>query len=322
LLIWVLVGFFLAADWALVIVLNKRMLAYVHPVPLNLLLRGATLVGLVCMTVPLTAFGWWDLDFGLTAEAAGYIAISAVVTWVIAFNAYYYALRAGRASVVAPITATDPIWAALFAPIFLGSSLEPLVILGLLVATSGIVLIARWMSAQPGELLEAAAVPVVAVAEGDAGASGGGALGVVALSTIAAAGWGLGPVAIELAENANGGASASMMLGSQMLGALLLGGILLVRRSPLLVRPLAAERRRFLMLLLASGVLEAVFAVLYYLIIEALGAVLTLLITATSPVFAILGGAILLREPVGRRLWIAAAVTMGGVMIATLARVV
>jgi drug/metabolite transporter (DMT)-like permease len=318
----VLVGFFLAADWALVIVLNKRMLAFVHPVPLNLLLRVATLVGLVCMTVPLTAFDWWDLDFGLTAEAAGYIAISAVVTWVVAFNAYYYALRAGRASVVAPITATDPIWAALFAPIFLGSSLDPLVLLGLLVATSGIVLIARWMSAQPGELLEAAAVPVVAVAEEGAGASGGGALGVVALSTIAAAGWGLGPVAIELAENANGGASASMMVGSQMLGAVLLGGILLVRRSPLLVRPLAAERRRFLMLLLASGVLEAIFAVLYYLIIEALGAVLTLLITATSPVFAILGGAILLREPVGRRLWIAAAVTMGGVMIATLARVV
>jgi drug/metabolite transporter (DMT)-like permease len=320
---WVLVGFFLAADWALVIVLNKRMLAFVHPVPLNLLLRIATLVGLVCMTVPLTAFGWWDLDFGLTAEAAGYIAISAVITWVVAFNAYYYALRAGRASVVAPITATDPIWAALFAPILLGAELDPLVIVGLVVATVGIVLIARWMSAEPGELLEAAAVPVVAVAAEGAGASGShaGALGVVALSTIAAAGWGLGPVAIELAENANGGASASMMVGSQTLGALLLAGILLVRRSPLLVRPLAAERRRFLLLLLASGVLEAVFAVLYYLIIEAIGAVLTLLITATSPVFAILGGAILLREPVGRRLWIAAAVTIGGVVIATLARV-
>jgi drug/metabolite transporter (DMT)-like permease len=321
----VLVGFFLAADWALVIVVNKRMLAFVNPLPLNLLLRFVTIVALLCTTVPLTVFGWWDLGFGLSGAAAGYIALSAVITWVVAFNAYYYALRAGRASVVAPITATDPIWAALFAPFFLSSSLDPLVVVGLVVATAGIVLIARWMSGEPGELLEAVAVPLEAApvpqSAGAAG-TGTGAVGVVALSTLAAAGWGLGPVMIELAENANGGASAGMMLGSQVLGALLLGGIVLVRRGPLLVRPLGTDRGRFLLLLLAAGALEATFSVLYYLIIEAIGAVLTLLITATSPVFAILGGAILLREPVGRRLWIAAAVTIGGVVIATLARVV
>ena len=74
------------------------------------------------------------------------------------------------------------------------------------------------------------------------------------------------------------------------------------------------------MLLVTAGALEAVFAVLYYLIIEAIGAVLTLLITATSPVFAIIGGAIFLKEPVGKRLAIAAAVTIGGVVIATAAR--
>jgi len=39
-------------------------------------------------------------------------------------------------------------------------------------------------------------------------------------------------------------------------------------------------------------------------------------------VFAILGGAILLKEPVGKRLWAAVALTIGGVVIATLARVV
>lgn len=318
-----LVGFFLAADWALVIVVNKRLLAFVNPLPLNLVLRFVTIVALLCTTVPLTVLEWWDLDFSITGEAAGYIAMSAVITWVIAFNAYYYALRAGRASVVAPITATDPIWAALFAPLVLASSLEPLVILGLVVATAGIVLIARWMSQEPGELLEAVAVPLEAAPVPDgAGAADTGAVGVVVLSTIAAAGWGLGPVMIELAEDANGGASAAMMLGSQVLGALLLGGIVLVRRAPFLVRPLSGDRRRFLLLLLVAGMLEATFSVLYYLIIEAIGAVLTLLITATSPVFAILGGAILLREPVGRRLWIAAAVTIGGVVIATLARVV
>jgi len=319
----VLVGFFLAADWALVIVINKRMLAFVHPLPLNLLLRFVTIVAILAMTVPLTAFGWWDLGFGLTLEAAGYIAASAVVTWIVAFNAYYYALRAGRASVVAPITATDPIWAALFAPLVLSTSLDPLVVAGLLVATTGVVLIARWMSEQPGELPEAVAVPVAAApaSPGTTSAPRTGALGVVALSTVAAAGWGLGPVIIELAENANGGASAGMIVLSQGLGALLLGGIVLVRRSPFLTGPLGADRRRLLLLLLAAGALEAVFSVLYYLIIEAIGAVLTLLLTATSPLFAILGGAVFLKEHVGRRLVVAAAITIGGVVIATLARV-
>jgi drug/metabolite transporter (DMT)-like permease len=321
----VLVGFFLAACWALIIVLNKRLLGFFNPLPLNLILRVATLVALLGITVPLTALGWWELGFGLTPAATGYIAVAAVITWAVAFNAYYYALRGGRASVVAPITATDPIWAALFAPIVLATSLDPLVVAGLLVATVGVVLIARWMAQLPGELPEAASIPVPAVPAAESsgpGAGGAGALRVVTLSTIAAAGWGLGPVVIELAENANSGASAGMMVLSQTLGVLLLGAIVLLRRGPVLMTPLGAERRRTILVLLVSAVLEAVFAVLYYLIIDAIGAVLTLLITATSPVFAILGGAVFLKEHVGRRLVIAATVTIGGVVIATLARLV
>ena len=144
---------------------------------------------------------------------------------------------------------------------------------------------------------------------------------MVVLSVVAAAGWGLGPVIIELAENANGGASAGMMVGSQALGAVLLGGH---HAGPAQPRHGAPPGRSSggasSCLLVTAGALEAVFAVLYYLIIEAIGAVLTLLITATSPVFAIIGGAIFLKEPVGKRLAIAAAVTIGGVVIATLAR--
>ena len=320
-----LVGFFLAADWALVIVINKRMLAFVHPLPLNLLLRLVTIVGLLCMTVPLTAFEWWDLSFALTPEAAGYIAISAVVTWIVAFNAYYYALRGGRASVVAPILATDPIWAALFSPIILGTVLDPLVVVGLVVATAGVVLLARWMSEESGELLEAATTPVPAAPAAGAAAPDGArtaALGVIVLSLVAAAGWGLGPVIIELAENANGGASAGMMVGSQALGAAAARGH---HAGPAQARSWCAPSAPIgggasSCCWSTAGVLEAVFAVLYYLIIEAIGAVLTLLITATSPVFAIIGGAIFLKEPVGKRLAIAAAVTIGGVVIATAAR--
>ncbi len=320
-----LVGFFLAADWALVIVLNKRMLAFFDPLPLNLVLRLVTIVAILAATVPLTVFDWWDLGFGLKRDALLYIVAAAVVTWVVAFNAYYYALRKGRASVVSPITATDPIWAALFAPLVLGTNLDPLVVGGLLVATLGVVLIGRWMAEEQTDLPDAAALPAPAAPAAPPAAAAGGRSGVprmVALAVIAAAGWGLGPVLIELAENANGGASASMPLLSQTLGAALIGGIVLARRGPFMAAPLGPARRRMIVLLLAAGVLEAVFAVLYYLIIEAIGAVLTLLLGATSPVFALAGSAVFLKERVDRRLAAAALVTMGGVVIAILARVV
>ena len=77
-----------------------------------------------------------------------------------------------------------------------------------------------------------------AAPQATAGAGRGRGAQVVALSVITAAGWGFAPVLIELAANANGGASSGMMVGSQALGALLLGGIMLLRRSPILVRPL------------------------------------------------------------------------------------
>jgi len=317
----VLVGFFEAVCWALVVVANKRILAYVNPLPLNFLVRLVSIVGQLIMTVPLTLFGWWELGFGLTPAAAGYIAVSAVITWLVAFNTYYYALRAGRASVVAPITSTDPIWTALFAPLLLATSLGPGTVAGLLVANTGVVLIARWMGDEPGDLLEAGTMPVSAAPTGARTRAGGGALRVVVLSVATAAGWGLSPVIIELAENANGGASAGMMVGSQALGALLLGGIMLARHSRILVRPLSTEeRRRVVLLLLVAGVLEAIFSVLFYLIIDAIGSVLTVLIISTSPVFSIVGGVVLLKERFSKRLAFAAAVTIGGVVIATVAR--
>ena len=339
--------------WALVVVANKRVLAYVNPLPVNFLVRLVSVAAQLAITLPLTAFGWWDLDFGLTARAAAYIAVSATITWLIAFNAYYYALRGGRASVVAPITSTDPIWTAVFASLILGAALGPATLAGLLVANVGVVLIARWMDDVPGEALDVASVPVAAApasaweatgaaaggagstattkAQAPAGGSGAAPAGparpavaarIVALAVVTAAGWGLSPVVIELAVDANGGASAGMMVGSQVLGAAMLGAIMRLRRSPVLVRTLSAgERRRVVGLLVVAGVLEAVFSVLFYVLIDEIGSVLTVLIIATSPVFAILGGVVLLKERFGPRLALATALTVGGVVVATVARV-
>ncbi len=71
-------------------------------------------------------------------------------------------------------------------------------------------------------------------------------------------------------------------------------------------------------LIVVAGLLEASVTVLFYLCIVAIGPVLTMLIMATTPVFSIVLGVVFLRERPGLRLTIAAAVTVAGVLIATL----
>ncbi len=53
--------------------------------------------------------------------------------------------------------------------------------------------------------------------------------------------------------------------------------------------------------MVGAGVLNGLFAVLFYVLIDQIGPVLTTLIVGTSPIFAILGGMIFLRERVGVR---------------------
>ena len=142
---------------------------------------------------------------------------------------------------------------------------------------------------------------------------------LIGLALLTAAGWGLGPVFIDQAATAYGRATATMMLLSQVLGALMLGGVLLLRRTPLAARPLTPQaRRRASRLIVLAGLLEASVGVLFYLCIVAIGPVLTMLIMATTPVFSIVLGVVFLRERPGLRLTLAAAVTVAGVLIATL----
>jgi drug/metabolite transporter (DMT)-like permease len=333
---WIAAAFGMTALWALVVVVNKKVLESVSPVAVNFFIRLATVAGLLLITIPLTALDLWSNGFGINAEAAGWIALAAVATWLVAFNAYYYALRGERIAVVAPICSTDPIWTALFAWLILGATFGAATLVGMGVAMAGVVLISRWMgggAATEGSSL-AGAGALAGAAHGDVlpdgakGAAETGATGPVApsapvrlitLALLAAAGWGLGPIFIDLAAGAYGRTTATMMLLSQVLGAVMLGGVLLLRRTPLTPRPLSPpERRRAILLLVASGMLEAVVSVLFYLSIAAIGPVLTMLIMATTPVFSIVLGVALLRERPGLRLTLAAAVTVAGVLIATL----
>ena len=333
---WIAAAFGMTALWALVVVLNKKILESVTPVAVNFLIRLATIAGLLVLTVTLTVFDLWSNGFGIDAESAGWIALSAVATWLIAFNAYYYALRGERVAVVVPICSTDPIWTAFFAWLLLGSAFGVPTFIGMAVAMTGVALISRWMGeggVADGELAGAGAL--AAGAHGDVlpgrpgAATATPATGTVpptatkakliGLAVLTAAGWGLGPVFIDQAATAYGRATASMMLLSQVLGALMLGGVLLLRRAPLACRPLTpATRRQVFWLIVLAGLLEASVSVLFYLSIVALGPVLAMLIMATTPVFSIVLGVVLLRERPGLRLTLAAVVTVTGVLIATL----
>ena len=135
----------MTALWALVVVVNKKILESVTPIAVNFFIRLVAIGGLLAITVPLTVFGLWSNGFGINAAAAGWIALAAVGTWVVAFNAYYFALRGERVAVIAPITSTDPIWTAFFAWVIVGTAFGAATFAGMAVTMAGVVLISRWM---------------------------------------------------------------------------------------------------------------------------------------------------------------------------------
>jgi drug/metabolite transporter (DMT)-like permease len=313
-LVWVGVAFLAAACWGVVVVLNKQVLDYVHPIPVNFLVLLVSVASLIAVAVPLSLLHLWPLGFAMSWAAAGYVAVSAAVTWLIAFSAYYYALRSGRVGVVGPLTCTDPLFTAVFVALIVGTAIAGLTIVGLIVAVLGVALMSRWMGGGPEPhvpALEGALRPTLPASAGT----------VAALSLLTAAGWGFGPVMIELAERSVGGASTTMIVLGQAFGVVLLSPVMLARRAPLLISPLQGrDRRRVIVLLVGAGVLNALFSVLWYVLIHEIGPVLTTLITATSPIFAIVGGMVFLRERLGTKLALAAAVTLSGVFLATVPR--
>ena len=224
-LVWVGVAFLAAACWGVVVVLNKKVLDYVRPIPVNFIVLVMSVTSLVIVAVPLSLLHLWSLGFAMTWAAAGYIATGSAVTWLIAFNAYYYALRSGRVGVVGPLSCTDPLFTAVFVAVIVGTTIAGLTIVGLIVAIVGVALISRWMGAEPkphAPALEGATEPTLPASAGT----------VVALSLVTAAGWGFSPVMIELAERSTGGASTAMMVLGEAFGVVLLAPFMIARRTP------------------------------------------------------------------------------------------
>lgn len=347
LLIWVCVAFAMTAGAGAMVLVNKRLTRCLDPVATNMLVRGVAVVTIAVVTAPPTLLHLWSLTYEITWEAAGYVALIAVVGWFVAQNAYYHALRSGKVSVVAPLTSTNLLFTALWATALVGAALGNLTVAGLLIAAAGIVFIARVqrrdtvaaegpdpqqvvLEAEPDAAGETAGEPsteatAVRVAERQAAAPSRWERSVplvVLLALVSAAGWGVGPVLIQLAQESVGGTTVSMVFIAQGLGFLLLVGFVAARRTPLAARPLTVlERRRMSRLVLLIGIFEGTYAIGYYLLVQNLGPVLSAMISATTPVWAVVWGAVLLRERIDARLGAGIAVTLLGVFLATADRV-
>ncbi len=333
------VAFVAAACWGATVILNKEVLDDVAPVAVNFFVVAVSTATLAAVAVPLSLLHLWPLGLGVTWRATGYLCISAPVMWLVAFNAYFYALRSGRVGVVGPLSTTDPLFTALFATAILGAALGRFVVAGLIVTVCGVMLISRWMDVEPDDrLLEGAgprgigappgaavglvpAEPTAAAGTVAAGTVAAGTGMVVGLSLVTAAGWGFSPVLVQLAERSTGGATTTLVLLGEALGVALLAPFVIAQRGRLFAPGCGARRGRIALLLAGAGVLNAVFSVLYYVLIAEIGPVLTMLITASAPVFAIAGGVLFLHERFGRRLALGVGVTLTGVLLATLQHV-
>jgi drug/metabolite transporter (DMT)-like permease len=319
---WVIVGLAVAVGGGALPWFEKPLLAYTHPVQLNLVIRLITVVMMAVVVVPLTIFDIWSLALSTGTLAAAYIALAAFLEWVIALTAFYYALRVGTISVVTPIVAAAPIFTALFSVAFLGQSLGALVIAGIGLTVAGIAVLSRFMPVDEEPHAQPAG-DAVAVADDVRPAAGEGhrraALRVLLPSLLAAVTWGVYPVIVEAAEHAAGGPTAGMMLESQLLGAIFLTPFLFGRRArSRRARPPAHALRRTVWFFLIIGVLETMWGVLFYFLVENLGAVITGVMTAATPVFSIMGGVLIWKERLSFKAALGAAMAIAGVLVAAL----
>jgi drug/metabolite transporter (DMT)-like permease len=319
---WVIVGLAVAVGGGALPWFEKPLLAYVHPVQLNLVIRLIAVVMMTAVVVPLTIIDAWSLAFSTPPLATAYIALAAFLEWVIALTAFYYALRAGTISVVTPIVAAAPIFTALFGTLFLHQSLGALLIAGIVLTVAGIAVLSRWMPVDEEPHAQPAG-DAVAVADDTRPAPRGdrrrAALTVLLLSLLAAVTWGVYPVIVEAAENAAGGPTAGMMVESQLLGAVFLAPFVFGRRArSRRARPPADALRRTIWFFVIIGVLETMWGVLFYFLVENLGAVITAVMTAATPVFSIMGGVLIWKERLPFKAALGALLAITGVLVAAL----
>ncbi len=80
-------------------------------------------------------------NFSYPLRDVAVISFGGFVSGFLGLLLYYKAIKVGEVSVVAPIVASSPLWASLFAILFLGESFSFLKLIGTVLVVGGVVLI-------------------------------------------------------------------------------------------------------------------------------------------------------------------------------------
>lgn len=203
------------------------------------------------------------------------------------FLLFAYAAATLTASVLSVLNATAPMWGALIGALYSRQAISPRVGLGLVLGTGGVALLVGFdaVSARPGAALAIAAALVAA------------------LSYSVASAYARSAKSVEPFANAH---------GSMWAAALLVAPALAFFPSP--GTPTAGVMGAALALgILCSGV----GYVLYFKLIEDVGATSALTVTFLNPLFGILWGALFLNEVVGWYTIAGAAIVIAGTALVT-----
>jgi drug/metabolite transporter (DMT)-like permease len=159
----------------------------------------------------------------------------------------------------------------------------------------------RWAGAG----LALSGLALIALPGGDGVASGG----ALALMAAAGVGWGLYSLAGRGAADPLGATAWNFILAVPVLAVL---GLALGTGG--------ATGTGIGLAIISGGLTSALGYALWYAILPALGATRAAVAQLSVPVLAALGGALLLAEVPGLRFWVATALVLGGIALATLAR--
>ncbi len=273
-----------AALWAFASVLLTLATRRLSVLPLNLV-----------RCVVSTAFFWSLLPFygGLRAVASIppgqwlWLALSVIMLLIVGDLLYFRSLGLAGVSWAMPVASINPLWAVVFAALFIDEPLSWSLAAGAVLVIAGVLLVSR--STNNGEAVDPRRQR----------------LGLM-LALLASLSWGIGQVVLKPATAGIDTVVANSV--RQPFGLLVMLGLNLARGQWGELRRL--DRRSWLIIGVASLVGTGVGSLLFIMSIQLAGAGRTAVLTSTTPLMAIPFAMFLLRERPGRR-------TLFGTLLAT-----
>lgn len=275
--------------WAMGSVLMAVVGRGLHPVPLNLI-----------RVVVSSAFFWSLLPFfggpaALATIAPGtwaWLALSVLLLLIVGDLLYLRSLELAGVSWAMPVASVNPLWAVLFAALFVGETLSWKLAVGAALVVAGVILVSR--STAP-------AAPL------DRRRQRSGLL----LALLTALVWGIGQVVLKVATAELHSVVANSV--RQPMGMAAMIGLNLVRGQWGHLRRMPA--RSWLIIVFASLVGTGVGSLLFVQAIQMVGAGRTAVLTSTSPLLAIPFAMLWLGERPGRRTLIGTLLAVAGIVL-------